>query len=123
MQPWHALRQLRRPRASRPGQCGPECDDGAKQQADQEKGTRYSRHTKPLQHPQGRLQEKLENDGKDDGQDDLPRRIKRGEERQHEQAALEDAAEVDSKRHLELLTCGLVGHWMCARVLGRTVLR
>jgi hypothetical protein len=84
LQPWHAFRQLRCPRAGWPGQCGPERDDGAEQQADQEKGTEHFRHTKPLQHPQGRLQEKVEDQSKDDGQDDLPRRIKRGQERQHE---------------------------------------
>ena len=39
---------------------------------------------KALQQPHGGLQEKLEDGGKDNGQDDLPRRIKRGQERQQE---------------------------------------
>jgi hypothetical protein len=47
-------------------------------------GTEHSRHVKALQHTQGRLQQKIEDDGKDDGQHDLPPGIERGEERQHE---------------------------------------
>lgn len=104
MQAGDALRQLRRPRGCRPRQCGPEPDDRSEQHDDQKKGAQYSGHTKSIQHPDGRLQKKRKDEGKDDRQHDLPRRVEGGEQREEEEAALEDRPEVGRQRHL-----GLVG--------------
>ena len=56
LQAWHALRQLCRPGARRPGHSGHECDDRAEQQRNQKKGAEHSRYVKAFQQPQGWLQ-------------------------------------------------------------------
>ena len=67
MQARDALRQLLCPRCCRPRQCGPERDDRDKRHDDQKKGAQHSRHTKSIQQPDGRLQEKRKDEGKDTG--------------------------------------------------------
>jgi hypothetical protein len=59
-------------------------DKNTKQKTDQKQGAEHSRHTEALQHPQGGIQEKHENEGKDDRKDDLARHIESAEECQYE---------------------------------------